>query len=166
MDNLMSLRLPSVLGGLGVVLWLLAASVGSEDFSALAENSDAKPVDQQPTQPNSAQESLPVDDFAEARRMLDGSAGNPECVWLGRRVVNLLWRDDVDTALRHVEMYDRFGCPSSHIQAAFRCLVLNGQSIDPKAADNVNGRVQACWVNPLLRAAPTTAGMPNASPTR
>ena len=47
----MSLRVPSVLGGLGVVLWLLAASLGSENFSAFADNTDAKPVEQQPTEP-------------------------------------------------------------------------------------------------------------------
>ena len=136
-----------------------------ESFSAFAENTDTKPVDQESTGPNSAKEPQTVDDFAEARRILNGLAGGPECVWLGRRVVGLLWRDDLDTAFRHLDMYDRFGCPSGHIQAAFRCLVLNGQTIDPKAADNLNGRVQACWVNPSLQAAPTTVAVPNASPT-
>ena len=34
-----------------------------------------------------------------------------------------MWRDDLDTAFRHLDLYDRFGCPASHIQAAFRCLV-------------------------------------------
>jgi hypothetical protein len=87
---------------------------------------------------------LQIVEFAEARRMLKGAAGNPECVCLGRRVVGLLWRDDLDTAFRHLDMYERFGCPSDHIQAAFRCLVLNGGNIDPKAAENLNGRVQAC----------------------
>jgi hypothetical protein len=155
----MSLRF--VLGGLCAVLWLLAVSLGSENLSAFADNTDAKPVDQQANEPNSA-EALQIVEFAEARRMLKDAAGNPECVWLGRRVVGLLWRDDLDTAFRHLDMYDRFGCPNDHIQAAFRCLVLNGSNIDPKAADNVNGRVQACWVNPLLKDAPTTVAVPNA----
>ena len=30
---------------------------------------------------------------------------------------SLLWRDDLDTAFRHLDLYDRFGCPSAHIQA-------------------------------------------------
>jgi hypothetical protein len=150
-----------VLGGLCAVLCLLAALLGSENLSAFADNTDAKPVDQQANEPNSAEE-LQIVEFAEARRMLKGAAGNPECVWLGRRVVGLLWRDDLDTAFRHLDMYERFGCPSDHIQAAFRCLVLNGGNIDPKAADKLNGRVQACWVNPLLKDAPTTAAVPNA----
>ena len=154
-----------VLGGLCAVLWLLAVLLGFENLSAFADNTDANLVDQQANEPNSAEE-LQIVEFAEARRMLKGAAGNPECVWLGRRVVGLLWRDDLDTAFRHLDMYDRFGCPNDHIQAAFRCLVLNGGNIDPKAADNLNGRVQACWVNPLLKDAPTTAAVPNARPTQ
>ncbi len=53
-----------------------------------------------------------IDEIAEASRVLTGPAGNPECVWLGRRVVSLLWRDDLDTAFRHLDLYDRFGCPA------------------------------------------------------
>jgi hypothetical protein len=78
-------------------------------------------------------------------------------VWLGRRVVNLLWRDDLDTAFRHLDLYDRFGCPSAHIQASFRCLILHGNNIDPKAADSLNGRIHACWINPAAPAMPPPA---------
>lgn len=95
-----------------------------------------------------------IDEIAEATRTLSGPAGNPECVWLGRRVVNLLWRDDLDTAFRHLDLYDRFGCPGAHIQATFRCLVRQG-NIDPKAQETLNGRVHACWLNPGLE--PTAA---------
>ena len=159
------LRLTWRLGALCAVLWLLAVLLGSENLSAFSDNTDAKPVDQQANELKSAEELQSVE-FAEARRMLKGAAGNPECVSLGRRVVGLLWRDDLDTAFRHLDMYDRFGCPNDHIQATFRCLVLNGSNIDPKAADNLNGRVQACWVNPLLKDAPIRATAPNAGPTR
>ena len=65
---------------------------------------------------------------------LTGPAANPECVWLGRRVISLLWRDDLDTAFRHLDLYDRFGCPGGQIQATFRCVVRLGE-IDPKATD-------------------------------
>lgn len=98
-----------------------------------------------------------IDEIAEASRTLTGAAGHPECVWLGRRVVALLWRDDLDTAFRHLDLYDRFGCPSGHIQVTFRCLVLHANTIDPKAADSLNGRVHACWINPALPAAPPPA---------
>jgi hypothetical protein len=150
-------RVLSVLGGL---LWVLAASLGPENSSALAQNADDKPPDQQSTERNSAKEAQTVTEFAEAQLLLHGPAGNPECVWLGRRVVSLLWRDDMDTAFRHLDLYDRFGCPARHIQAAFGCLVLNG-NIDPKNADSLNGRVHACWVNPSLLATPTLPAVPS-----
>ena len=98
------------------------------------------------------------------RLALTGPAGNPECVWLGRRVVSLLWRDDLDTAFRHLDLYDRFGCPSAHIQASFRCLILHGNNIDPKAADSLNARIQSCWINPASPAISVPAAAA-ASPT-
>ena len=44
------------------------------------------------------------------------------------QVVSLLWSDDIDTAFRHLDLYDRFGCPGGHIQAAFRCLILHAST--------------------------------------
>lgn len=138
---------------------------------ALAQNPDAKPADQAPANGQEpAKEPQKVDEFAEAQKALGGPAGNPECVWLGRRVVSLLWRDDLDTAFRHLDLYDRFGCPSGHIQATFRCLLLHSNNIDPKAADSLNGRVNSCWVNPNLQAssppaAPATPAASVPSPT-
>ena len=103
-----------------------------------------------------------IDEIAEATKALAGPAGNPECVWLGRRVVNLLWRDDLDTAFRHLDLYDRFGCPGNHIQATFRCLVRQG-NIDPKAQETLNGRVHACWINPGLEPTAAEAAPPPAA---
>lgn len=102
-----------------------------------------------------------VDEFAEAAQAINGPAGNPECVWLGRRVVGLMWRDDLDTAFRHLDLYDRFGCPGGHVQAAFRCLTRFG-AFDPKAQDSLAGRVHACWINPALQPQATTATAPAA----
>ncbi|HZL30864.1 MAG TPA: beta-1-3, beta-1-6-glucan biosynthesis protein [Pseudolabrys sp.] len=118
--------------------------------------SGGKPVEpQKPTAESIIKEGQKkIDEIAEASRVLVGPAGNPECVWLGRRVVSLLWRDDLDTAFRHLDLYDRFACPSAHIQATFRCLVRQG-NIDPKAPETLNSRVHACWLNPGL--APTAA---------
>jgi hypothetical protein len=120
----------------------------------------------QPPQKKSAAENAKegqkkIDEIAEAARVINGPAGNPECVWLGRRVVSLLWRDDLDTALRHLDLYDRFGCPGAHIQATFRCLVRQG-NIDPKAQETLNGRVHACWLNPGVP--PTPAAAAKAAP--
>lgn len=111
------------------------------------------------------EEKKKVDEFAEAARVLPGSAGQPECMWTGRRVVNLLWRDDLDTALRQLELYDRFGCPGDHLQQAFRCVVRQGE-IDKKSTDSIGARVSACWLTPTLPpliAAPANGTPPAAS---
>jgi hypothetical protein len=97
-----------------------------------------------------------INEFAEAARLMTGPAGNPECVWLGRRVVNLLWRDDLDTAFRHLDLYDRFGCPGGHIQATFRCVIRQGH-IDPKAPESLSARIHTCWIDPSIAATPAGA---------
>jgi hypothetical protein len=170
----MRLRVPSVPGRLCVALALLCALLCPFLVPpALAQNSATKPGEKPPAAaPEAGKEAQQkVDEFAEAQRAVTGPAGNPECVWLGRRVVNLLWRDDLDTAFRHLDLYDRFGCPSGHIQAAFRCLLLHATSIDPKAADpkaadTLNSKVNACWINPSLPPAPApTPGPAAAAPS-
>jgi hypothetical protein len=111
-----------------------------------------------------------TDEFTEAAQAINGPGGNPECVWLGRRVVRLMWRDDLDTAFRHLDLYDRFGCPGGHVQAAFRCLTRFGGQIDPKVAETLDSRIHVCWINPgaqpqaaaAASPAPATAG--NATP--
>lgn len=166
--RIMSHRVSSVVGGLCAVLWLLSAPFVSFTPVAQAQTNDGKPAEKAgPAGPDATKDTQKVDEYAEAQRVLNGPAGNPECVWLGRRVVSLLWRDDLDTAFRHLDLYDRFGCPSGHIQATFRCLVLHANTIDPKAADSLNGRVHACWINPSLQvtapAAPAAAPAPAAA---
>ncbi len=138
---------------------LCVLTFGLSASAAIAQSGSPKPPEQKPAGDTAKDGQKSIDEIAEAARVLTGPAGNPECVWLGRRVVSLLWRDDLDTAFRHLDLYDRFGCPSSHIQATFRCLVRQGH-IDPKAPDSLNGRVHACWLNPAL--APTPAAQPAA----
>jgi len=130
---------------------------------ALAQNTDAKPADKKAAPAPSATQN--VDEYTEIERAVAGPAGNPECVWLGRRVVSLLWRDDLETAFRHLDLYDRFGCPAGHIQATFRCLILHSASIDAKAPDSLNGRVEACWVNPAQPAPPPPPPASAAAPS-
>ena len=150
----------NVIGGLCTALWLASAPL------ALAQAANSKPADQHPPAAgqDAAKEAQKIDEFAEAQHAISGPAGNPECVWLGRRVVSLLWRDDLDTAFRHLDLYDRFGCPGGHIQASFRCLIQHGSNIDPKAADSLNARIQACWINPTSPVVPAPAAAA-ASPT-
>ncbi|HEX8826821.1 MAG TPA: beta-1-3, beta-1-6-glucan biosynthesis protein [Xanthobacteraceae bacterium] len=173
---MMSHRVLNFAGAVCAAVWLLATPVAPVSFPAFAQNNDAKPADQQAAPKDTAKDATKdgakepqkVDEYVEARRVLNGPAGNPECVWLGRRVVRLLLRDDLDTAFRHLDLYDRFGCPSGHIQATFRCLVVShadavDSKADPKAADSLLGRVQACWINPSLEVAPTPEPAPAAA---
>jgi len=134
---------PSLGTLLGAALLLLAG------LPAFAQSGEQKPQDQKTPPADLAKEQKKIDEFAEAIRVLGGPASNPECVWLGRRVVNNMWRDDLDTAFRHLDLYDRFGCPGGHIQAAFRCLVRQGP-FDPKALETLSARVHACWINPTM----------------
>ena len=147
--------------------------------SAYAQSGDLKAQDQgkpAATAPADAakdagQNQKRTDEFAEAAQAINGPAGNPECVWIGRRVVVLVWRDDLDTAFRHLDLYDRFGCPGGHIQATFRCLTRFAGQIDNKVPDSLTSRVHACWINPAAQpqqaaasasqpAAPTTGTSP------
>ena|SRR6186713_3580425 len=160
-----------VLVGLGGA-FAQSGTPAPDQGKAAAQPADAAAKD-------AAQNQRRTDEFAEAAQVINGPAGNPECVWLGRRVVRLMWRDDLDTAFRHLDLYDRFGCPGGHIQAAFRCLTRFGGQIDPKVAETLDGRVHACWINPASQpqqasatgsqpAAPTTGNsqpQPAASPS-
>lgn len=131
--------------------------------AAQSQPGDQKPAAEQLTpEQKAAQEAQrrSVEEFTEASK-LPGTAGLPECVWTGRRIAALLWRDDIDTARRHLEMYERFGCPTEHLKLAFRCLVRQG-NIDPKAQANLNSRVHQCWVNPDYIATPPAPPAPPA----
>jgi hypothetical protein len=97
-----------------------------------------------------------TDEIAEAARAMSGPAAQGECVWLGVRAVGLMWKDDLDTAFRHLELYDRFGCPAEHIQISFRCVVRQGNidQKDQKSTDAFNKLVDECWRNPALQPPP------------
>jgi hypothetical protein len=136
-----------------------AAAIAALATKALAQSSegDAKPADA-----NAAE--AKVDDIADAARLMTGPAANPECVWHGTRVVRLLAGEDIDTALRHLELYDRFKCPAEHIQASFRCY-LRLSSMDPKPAESVKMRVHDCWINPGSSSASPPATAATSAPT-
>lgn len=152
---------------LGVVL--AAVAVGSTPAQGPGDQK-APDQGQKPASPPAdpaKEEKKKVDEFAEAARVLGGPAAHPECLWLGKRVVSLLWRDDIDTALRQLEFYDRFGCPGEHIQQTFRCVVRLGE-IDQKNWEGRNVRLNGCWLNPsvppvLATPAPAAAAAPGTS---
>src|SRR6202165_5952104 len=137
--------------------------------SALAQSGDLRSQDQstKPAATNTApsadaarETQRKTDQFVEASQAINGPAGNPECVWLGRRMVRLMWNDDLDTAFRHLDLYDRFGCPGGHIQATFRCLTRFGAEIDSKVPESLDRRVHACWINPNAQPQPAAVAQP------
>ena len=149
----------------------LALLIGMGSAIAQSGNSGAPDQSGKPPSANSADAAKDnqkkTDEFVEAAQAINGPGGNPECVWLGRRVVRLMWRDDLDTAFRHLDLYDRFGCPGGHVQATFRCLTRFGAQIDDKVPRSLDDRIHACWINPGAQpqtaaatqsAAPTAAG--------
>src|SRR6516165_8467045 len=146
-----------------VVASLAAAMMLFVSNPTLAQNSEQKPPDKPPA-PEAKEPPKKVDEYAEAERVLGGPAANPECLWLGRRVVGLMWNDDLDTAFRHLDLYDRFGCPGGHIQAAFRCLTRFVPN--QKEAEAFNGLIHSCWLNPAAQPPQpqaSTAAAPNGS---
>jgi hypothetical protein len=153
-----------VLGRLAASGFALLIGVGSafaQSGDLRTQDQSGKPAATNPATPADAAKDnqRKTDEFVEASQAINGPAGNPECVWLGRRVVVLMWRDDLDTAFRHLDLYDRFGCPGGHVQATFRCLVRFG-AIDPKVPETLNGRVHACWINPGAQPQTAAAAQP------
>jgi len=141
----------------GVLLWSTLPAAAEDQGSAPAQQQgqaqpqgekkegDQKAADQAKAEEQEAAKAIA--EYKEAEAKLSISAGAPECVWTGRRIVSLLWRDDMDTARRYIDLYDRFGCSSEHLKSAFRCVIEQGP-IDPKAADRLASRVHDCWIAP------------------
>jgi hypothetical protein len=139
------------ISGLALLIGVAAASAQSGDSRAQDQSGKAATGNAAQSAEAAKDNQRRTDEFAEAAQAINGPAGNPECVWFGRRVVRLMWLDDIDTALRHLDLYDRFGCPGGHVQATFRCLTRFGGQIDPKVAETLNSRVHACWINPAVQ---------------
>jgi hypothetical protein len=128
-------------------VFLGTAFFSLEAHPSLAQVADSKVTPQRAASGEGGKVGKKMAEQIEAEKVLDGPAARSECLWLGKRVISLLWRDDLDTAFRHLDLYDRFGCSAEHIQIVFRCVLRQG-SFDTKAAELLNGRIQSCWLNP------------------
>ena len=153
---------------------LCVAALSFSGLPAFAQSGELRPPEQS-NPADSGKNGQKIDELAEAAAALNGPAGNAECVWLGRRVVSLLWRDDLDTAFRHLDLYDRFGCPANHVQATFRCVVrqgpfdsksADGKATDGKAPESLSSRVHGCWLNPGPASPPNAPAATTAHPAR
>jgi hypothetical protein len=151
-------------GQRSLVTFLCAAFVAGSWSAAFAQSSgDAKPPEQQKApEPRKSEK----DHLAEVARAVSGPAGYPECVHLGELAITLMAKNDLDTAFRHMDLYDRFGCPGAHIQQSFRCLLLAGIPTSKDSAANLEGLVQTCWATPKgAPAAPAAASTPPSPPS-
>lgn len=165
-------------GGFLLVSFTGASAESQGAVQKPPEQSEQKPPDQAKGEQNPADQATAekqaearikedIEEYREAAARLSLSAGAAECVWTGRRITSLLWRDDVDTARRYLDLYDRFGCSAEHLKIAFRCVIQQGP-IDPKAADRLAQRVHACWIDPegtTTAASRATNGSPAKSGT-
>jgi hypothetical protein len=144
--------------------WALAALMAAAPAASWGQNAEPKPEQGKAGEPGK-DAAARVDNIADATRTMTGPAALSECVWLGERAIGLMWRDDLDTAFRHLDLYDRFGCPGEHIQISFRCVVRQG-NIDPKKSETLDARVHSCWINPALPPAPLNAAAAEKSGTK
>ena len=151
--------------GLALLLGVGSAAAQSGDLRAQDQSGKPAASNSAPSADAAKESQRKTDEFVEASQAINGPAGNPECVWLGRRAVSLLWRDDLDTAFRHLDLYDRFGCPGGHVQASFRCLTRFGNQIDDKVPRSLSDRIQACWINPGSQPQAAAATPPTPAPT-
>jgi len=128
-------------------------------------NGDNKPPEQQNPEANKSEAAH----IAEVGRTLAGAAGLPECIHLGELAVTLMAKNDLDTAQRHINLYDRFGCPGQHLRLSFRCILSIGMpGKEAKDGVTVETLVRGCWANPNMVANPQTlpaAAGPTAAPT-
>jgi hypothetical protein len=147
----------------GVAILIGTGGAFAQSGTPPAQDQSGKPAANAPDPAKDSQRK--TDEFVEASQAINGPAGNPECVWLGRRVVSLMWRDDLDTAFRHLDLYDRFGCPGGHVQATFRCLTRFGSQIDDKVPRSLTDRIHACWINPGAQPQAAVAATPAAPAT-
>jgi hypothetical protein len=148
--------IPVILRGLAILV-ISAGLVSTPSYAQNVEQKGAEPKGE--VAKGAVRRS---DEVGEASRAMTGAAGRPECIWLGERAVRLMRDDDLDTAFRHLDLYDRFGCPGEHIQISFRCVLLQGRidekdQKDQKAIDAYKQRPHDCWINPALPASSASA---------
>src|SRR4051794_41776979 len=79
-----------------ILMGIGAASAQSGTPAPDQSKAAAQPAD---AAKDAAQNQRRTDELAEAAQVIGGPAGNPECVWLDRRVVRLMWRGGPCTRL-------------------------------------------------------------------
>lgn len=79
------------------------------------------------------------------------SSSGAGCMWLAKRVMLALLRDDIVAANDYQDMYRSFVCPAVRLADSFSCVVLEGP---PESAADMREKIDSCWEDPSqLRAA-------------
>ena len=141
----------SVIGGLCAALWLASRpprfSPG-QPIPSLPTSSPRQPA-RKPRKRRRRSTSSRKPSTRSADRPAIPNASGSAAGWSA-----CLWRDDLDTAFRHLDLYDRFGCPGGHIQATLPLP-------DPaRQQHRSEGRRQPEWAGPGLLDQPDLAGLP------
>jgi len=116
-----------------------------EDRPAKQDDQSKAKAKQKEKEAKSRSEAIRV--YEEAATKLSPAAGAPECFWSGQRIASLLWRDDLGTASRYMDLYKQFDCSQNHLKLAFRCVVKQGP-INLSAAEDLASRIRDCWLSP------------------
>ena|SRR5690349_263774 len=145
------------LGQRSLVTFLCAAFIAGSCSAAFAQSSNEAKQAEPPKPAELKSEAAHLDDV---QRTVSGPAGYPECTHLGELAIMLMAKNDLDTAFRHIELYDRFGCPGAHVQQSFRCLLLKGIP-NSKDSTTLESLVRNCWAP---KAAATAAPAPAPAP--
>jgi hypothetical protein len=146
-------------------LAILAFWAGLAAAPSYAQNAEQKGAE--PGKGEAAKEGVKRSDDAAPGRSTIGAAARPECSRLGGRAVYQMRSDDLDTAFKYLDLYDRFGCPGEHVRISFRCVLQREKDQkdqkdpkdqkdqkdakdqkDQKATDYVQKLVEACWNDP------------------
>lgn len=81
-----------------------------------------------------------------------------ECGWIGKRIIQLLSRDDVVTAGEFRQFYVAFGCSEAHLSAAFGCAIEGGSGAEACSARSEC--VDLCWKSPTASTLDKSARTP------
>lgn len=84
-----------------------------------------------------------------------------ECVWVGKRTIRVLMRDDLIAADGFLKFYRVFGCPVQHLGKAFGCSLIGTSGAPAKAVED---RVDVCWKDPNAQPAAGAEPAPQAAP--
>ncbi len=94
--------------------------------------------------------------------MKRGDPTAAECGWIGKRIIQLLSRDDVVAAGEFRQFYVGFGCSEAHLGAAFGCAIEGASSASAESCAARSDCIDVCWASPtastLDKSAQTPAG--------